>query len=530
MMGGAIQVDSVPGRGSTFSFTVSLKTSDPAPRKLAAPRLNALKVLIVDDNAHARDILEGLLKAVGTVAHQVASGVDAIAAVKLADRERPFDLILLDWRMPGMDGIEVARHIKGDKSLRVQPALVIVTAFGREEVNLEAAKAGVERVLLKPVTSSTLLDTLVELFLPERSKVDQLENRSASYDLSGLRILLAEDNKINQQIAVELLQSVGAEVEIANNGNEAVQKLLAKGDDPHIDVVLMDLQMPEVDGYQATAQIKTIPHLATLPIIALTAHALSDERDRCIAAGMRGHISKPIDPDLLYSTLMEFRRGARGQSPTLQKISRQESMLPTISQVDTADGLKRVAGNKRLYRALLQQFADQQADFAAQMRSAEAQRDYITAGRLAHTVKGSAGNLGAKLLSGLADELEKAIRSHDVDNIVPRMTDVISELANTAEAVRRYLNVDNESTSVAVAPRRDVRSLLMKLKQMLTSDDGQSLDYFLEVRGRLGNVISAPELDELQNFVAQFNFAAALNYLAIVTSGHASALELKDDA
>ena len=201
-----------------------------------------------------------------------------------------------------------------------------------------------------------------------------------------MRILLAEDNKINQQIAAELLESVGASVEIANNGREAIEKLMPQGSESPFDVVLMDLQMPEMDGYQAAAQIRATPRLAELPIIALTAHALSEERERCLAAGMRAHISKPIDPDALYRTLLQYYppNNARFSSLQDRQISRHVDSLSDISGVDTADGLRRVAGNARLYRSLLAQFADQRAAVVAEMQTALDLADYATAERLAH--------------------------------------------------------------------------------------------------------------------------------------------------
>ena len=291
MMEGSIEVESEPGKGSTFTFTVCLGISDQLARRVVPERLGALNILVVDDNAHAREILAGLLATVGADVKQVASGAEAVDAVHRADQGRQFDLILLDWRMPVMDGIETARRIRGDVALRTQPAIVIVTAFGREEVRTEAEGLKLEGVLAKPVNVSTLTDTLVEIFAPDREKGAPLVTQGDSYDLNGMRILLAEDNKINQQIAAELLESVGASVEIANNGREAIEKLVPQGSESSFDVVLMDLQMPEMDGYQAAAQIRAIPRLAELPIIALTAHALSEERERCLAAGMRAHIS-----------------------------------------------------------------------------------------------------------------------------------------------------------------------------------------------------------------------------------------------
>ena len=308
LMGGSIWVVSEPGGGSTFSFTGWFGLSETTARKVLPTRLVSLKALVVDDNASAREVLEDQLATIGAEIEQVASGAEAIDAVKRADAGRPFDVILLDWRMPGLDGVETARRIRADGSLKHVPAIIIVTAFGREEVRSEAEDAGVDGFLVKPVNQSMLVDMLVEIFAPEHRTAAREVVTATAYDLNGLRVLLVEDNAINQQIAVELLEGVGVFVDVANNGREAVDKLLAEGGNVRYDLVLMDLQMPEMDGYQATACIRAAPRLADLPIIAMTAHAMAEERDRCLAAGMRGHITKPIDPELLYRTLMQFHR------------------------------------------------------------------------------------------------------------------------------------------------------------------------------------------------------------------------------
>ena len=234
---------------------------------------------------------------------------------------------------------------------------------------------------------------------------------ATAYDLNGLRVLLAEDNAINQQIAVELLEGVGVTVDVANNGREAVDKLLATGGDMRYDLVLMDLQMPEMDGYQATARIRADPRLADLPIVAMTAHAMAEERERCLAAGMRAHITKPIDPELLYRTLTQFYRPGQAAVPAkpVNRSSPSDGPLE-IDGLDVEDGLKRVAGNMKLYRSLLGQFVAQQADAVSAVRAGLECQDFALVERLVHTLKGVSGNLGAKTISRLAAELEGSLK------------------------------------------------------------------------------------------------------------------------
>ena len=306
MMGGRIWIESEAGVGSTFLFTVWLGLGSATGHgKMLPEQLPHLNVLVVDDNSAAREILAEALQGITGHVDVVGSGAEALAAVKQHDASAPYDLVFMDWRMPGMDGLQATRQIKSDELLHKQPAIVMVTAFGREEVREEAERLGIDAFLVKPVTKSMLVDTLVTLFAPAAAETAQ-----ASADdphagrLKGARILLAEDNDINQQIAVELLEGVGAHMTVANNGQEAVERL--QREPAAYDLVLMDLQMPVMGGYEATVKIRSDARFAKLPIIAMTAHATIEEKQKCLDAGMNDHISKPIDPGALFETVGRF--------------------------------------------------------------------------------------------------------------------------------------------------------------------------------------------------------------------------------
>jgi two-component system sensor histidine kinase/response regulator len=528
-MGGGIGLDSEPGAGSTFHFTVSVGVASGAARDRVVPEpLRAVSALVVDDNAAARDILVHVLEGVCARVDAVSSGEEAIASVKQHDTNQPYDVIFMDWRMPGLDGIEAAHRIKQDAGLTTHPAVLLVTAFGREEARAEAERVHLDGVLPKPVTASTVVDTLAGLFAGTRQDRTALA-LALDHDadrLRGIRVLLAEDNEINQQIAVELLEGVGATVEVANDGLEAVHRLLEQPESPNVAVVLMDVQMPEMDGYQATKAIRSDPRYADLPIIAMTAHATMEERQKCLDAGMNGHVSKPIDPAALFETVERFA-AARVRGPAVPAAKpapaavSDRDVLPAAPGLDVAGGLGRVAGNTKLYRQLLRRFAATQAETFGRMRSALAEGRRPDAERHAHTLKGVAGSLGAHQLEREAGEVEAALRRGVV---FPDLAAVIEPAERTLDALVAALDValppDVEATIPGAVDPRALRDAVQRLEELLAQDALEAIDVFAAAAPMLKTAFG-DRADQIGQLVKDYRFEDAL--VALRASGSASA-------
>ena len=522
MMDGNIWVESHYGIGSTFHFTAWFGTGvEETKRRPLIPDIVGIRVLVVDDNHQAGKILTHSLNGLGLRAEAVSSGQEAIRKIAAADLQDPYRLVMMDWHMPGMDGLESSRAIKGRESLKHVPKIVLVSASGADGIRGQAEEIGVEGYLQKPITASTLYNTLVNLFgiVGDEAGCLRITNADTTPDATGIRILLVEDNEINQQVATEVLESAGASVRIAIHGGEAV-KILTEGEQPPpFDIVFMDLQMPYMDGFTTTKLLRAKPELQSLPIIAMTAHALVEERQRCLDAGMNDHVSKPIDPDALFATLMRW--ATPRQAPpaevksTSTKVS-EEVILPEIDGVDAAGGLNRVAGNKRLYRDLLGQFAAQQVAAASQLSDALEGGDRILAGRIAHTVRGVAGNIGIGQVSSVAEKVEQAIQQGDAD-----VAELVEQFAQTLRtqihAIRQAMpDVTRELPARSRRQSFNARAAsaaIAHLRTLLESNDGDAADAFLPVQEAVEGMCDGPRLTVLRAAINQFDFDTALSGL-----------------
>ncbi len=387
-----------------------------APAQAARlPRAGAhrdLRILVVDDSANSREILNDLLVLLGYAPVVEASGAAGLAELRrAAGVGHPYHLVLLDWRMPGMDGFDVARRLRDDPLPGAAPAILLVTAYGDEDIVREAATQGLAGCLAKPVSASTLLDAINGACGPQRGGPPPAPaaglaaapaGDGAPAALRGRRVLLVEDNELNRFVATELLCDVaGMEVTLADNGQQALDRLAAAA----FDLVLMDIQMPGMDGLQATRLIRANAALAHLPVIAMTAHAMAGDREKSRAAGMNDHVTKPFEPARLFETMLRW----------LTPVAATTSVTPVASAadagplVDTALGLRRCLGRPELYEKILGRYLKQRAATGNEVRTALEAGELEAGARAAHTLVSTAAMIGAPALAELARELHDAI-------------------------------------------------------------------------------------------------------------------------
>jgi two-component system sensor histidine kinase/response regulator len=535
LMGGDVGVTSEVGKGSTFWFTAYLGKGEAAVERLPRPDLRGRRVLVIDDNAQAREIQSSMLTNMTFFVHEAASGPEGIEMVQqAADRKEPYDIVFIDWQMPGLDGIETGKRIRALPKLEAPPHLVMVTAYGREEVLKQAEETSFDNVLIKPVTPSMLFDSAVQALSGDHETVREVQaGPEAEVDvarLHGARVLLVEDNELNQEVALGLLGEAQMSIDVADNGELAVRMLSAK----EYDAVLMDMQMPVMDGVSATKAIRSNPRFRSLPIIAMTANALDTDREKCLEAGMNDHVSKPIDPDALFAALLRWIKPHEAVAVAIPRaIPSKTSSAPAgdsdslvIPGIDTATALRRTGGNRKRYESLLNRFADSQAAAANDIHAALARNDSPTAQRLAHSLKGAAANLGAATLAAIAARAESAIDSRK-EEIPQALEDLSQSLDATVAAIYAALPKEpapKESTLVSANPST-VAQPLAQLKKLLAADDGDAADFILDARPNLSKVLTAAEIDTLIGHVGNFDYADALRSLSSIAARLALNLE-----
>jgi PAS domain S-box-containing protein len=521
LMGGEIWVESQPGQGSAFFFTAGFGLGTGKAKRHLAPAqaLRGLKVLVVDDNPTSREILQEMLESFGLEVTQAASGPEGLAELEKASFGQPFELVIMDWKMPGMDGLEASRLIKQGSQLSKIPAIIMVTNYGREEIMHQVEQMRLDGFLIKPVSPSVLFDAIMQIFGEEVASRPQVTESfvdaeaRARITLEGTRILLVEDNKINQQVASEILAAVGVSVTVADNGQEALQAVAAN----EFDAVLMDVQMPVMDGYEATRRLRQDPRSQGLPIIAMTAHAMAGDREKSLAAGMDDHVTKPIDPEVLFRTLEKYtgkqviQEGELPAAPAMKPSPPDKGeALPPLAGIDTAQGLKRLLGNQKAYINILRKFAQDFQEAAETIKNLAAAGEEQEAAILAHTIKGAAGNIGAVELQEAAAPLEtwfkeggQGLPEAAYQNFFIAHTTVLTSLKTLEPAGEPETAA--RAAQVAPLPQELAREVAQRLREALEAGDITELQVIAEeLQARTDR--GARYGEEIQRLAADFDF------------------------
>ena len=514
LMGGQLHAASTVGEGSCFSFTLQFTPGEDTAER---PALNStdLHVLVVDDNAQARDILREMLESMAFRVDVADSGNAALQRLAQAAPEQ-YDLVLMDWNMPGMNGIEAAQQIQGTRRLEHIPMIIMVTAFAKEELMEQAQENKLDGFLVKPVNPSTLYNSIVAAFHGKdaASPVLSLKPKHAPVlqRLCG-KVLLTEDNLLNQQMAQELLGDLGLEVMLAGNGKEALNAL---GENA-FDVILMDIQMPEMDGFEATRRIRANSNWRGLPIIAMTAHAMQGDREQCLAAGMNDHLPKPIDYQELHKTLSRWLP-TDGELVAAEAPPGEVPLPDKLPGLDIQCGLQRVVGKQSLYLRLLEEFRQNHSEAGTHLKQALVSGDTEKARHQAHTLRGVAGNLGALELENCARELEQLLQEKRTDGLVGLAAAFGQNLRQVLAAIDKLLEDSSapprQPSGTAPLPAGGKNALLDELEWLLVDRDIEAVDKFASLREQARNDFAPSLFLRLEEEINQFDFDEARETLA----------------
>jgi CheY-like chemotaxis protein len=474
------------------------------------------------------------------------SGTEAIALIK--DSAVQYDLIVMDCNMPKLDGIGTAKQIK---NISPVPIIIMSSVNGLNDVYEKVKESGIEGFLVKPVTQSILFDAIMDVFgksrrstpiqsrgstpiqsrgsTPIKGRRTTPINKRWSYDnnenigvetphYKNITILLVEDNEINQQVAMELMEKTGLIVEIASNGKEAVEMV----NKSRYDAVLMDIQMPVMDGYSAAIEIRKNPDFKYLPILAMTANAMTGDREKSLKAGMNDHISKPIDPIELFTILDIWLKNDNVMGALISNTQPVIAKQLELNGIDTKVGLQRVGSNQEFYINMLKKFSINQKNTIDEIQSAIAIGDFELAIRLAHTLKGISGTIGASIVSRVSGVLEDALTKGDTEAVNAQITIVKMELDIVLAAIdglkandnQGQRPIDNQGYNIDI---KELKELTGKISEFLKDDDTQAIQYIQRLKEQFPEISAMNEFKRLEAMIERYDFEGSLEILNRMT-------------
>jgi two-component system sensor histidine kinase/response regulator len=509
MMGGELQVESTLGKGSTFTFTAQFDVLRGAagPRRLA-DEFRDLPVLVADDNASARAVLTTMLQSLSCRVTAVASGEEALEEAQRGARDgRPYRLAVLDWRMPGIDGAEAAARLAKRNDVP-RMGVILVTAYEREYALQHADEESIDAVLHKPVSPSTLHDALLGVLSPAGPR--RAAKASRARFASGKRILLVEDNEINREVARELLTLAGLEVVEAHNGHEALDRLAAGT----FDAVLMDVQMPELDGVETVKAIRAQPRLRDLPVIAMTAHAMLGDRERFLECGMSDYVAKPIEEDQLLAALSRWIVVADKPEESAPPPAGAEELPQVLPGLNVGDGIRRASGNTDLYRRLIAEFRRDLDSTLSRLRAAIEASSQTEALDLLHALKGTSATMGARRVAGEAAALELAARNR-LPLALETLGAAIEEARQSIELVTLRLSPVAKAPSADPSSSSSLTAVTRRLREQLDANNLGAMESFEELKNLAGGRWAEP-LEALEASLDRLDFAAARTQLRTI--------------
>ncbi|MBF0226523.1 MAG: response regulator [Desulfobacterales bacterium] len=443
-----------------------------------------------------------------------------------------YKLVLMDWKMHGMDGIEVSKRIKENPKISSIPAILMVTAYGKEEIRKHAESVGIDHFLTKPVNRSLLFDAIMCALGHEISGtsgfIKETSDKIKGLDkIRGANILLVEDNLINQQVDRELLESKGFNVTVAGNGKVAIACI---NNNKRFDAVLMDIQMPEMDGYETTQMLRKDGRFNELAIIAMTAHAMAEEKKRCLDVGINDHISKPIEPKLLFSTLVKWipPRDQSISEDTPKKIEKNEAPIDlpvNLTGLNMSLGLEKIGGNKKLYKKVLRDFYSDYTNFSDKMTNAYLKSKMEDLKQMTHTIKGVSGNIGADDLYGISKEIDECLKTNQLNGLDDKLQKFSDEIKTVLTSIHHLIQTDTSEVAETIEDTNNIKrtininelmSVMDKTDELLSQSYPESEDVFDSIKNDLIHLGFKEETNQIFEYIEDFEYNDAKKMLAVL--------------